>query len=353
MGTYADTIAGLLLGTALGDAIGLPFEGISKQRQSRLAPDLDGHRFLFGRGMISDDTEHACMTLQSVLDADGDPSRFQRALAWRLRWWFLALPAGVGLATLRASLKLWAGVPPDRSGVYSAGNGPAMRAPVLGVMCAHDLRTWIRASTCMTHRDPMAEEGALAVAVAAHLAEEAKEEPLTPATFLAKVVPQLEGDAGDELAGRLKAMSDSVSRGESTEAFAEAQGLSRGVTGYMYHTVPVALHAWLSHQGDFREAVLATIRCGGDTDSTAAITGALAGAQCGIEGLPQDWLAGLLEWPRSHRWMRALSVSATQVKKGERCSSLRRISVPGVVGRNVFFLLVVLMHGFRRLLPPY
>ena len=41
------------------------------------------------------------------------------------------LPAGVGLATARACLKLWLGFSPERSGIYSAGNGPAMRSAVL------------------------------------------------------------------------------------------------------------------------------------------------------------------------------------------------------------------------------
>jgi hypothetical protein len=50
----------------------------------------------------------------------------------RLRGWLLSLPAGIGFATLRAILKLWLGFPLNRSGVYSAGNGPAMRVAVIG-----------------------------------------------------------------------------------------------------------------------------------------------------------------------------------------------------------------------------
>ena len=86
--------------------------------------------------MVSDDTEHAIMVAESLLDAAADAERFAAALAWRMRFWLLGFPAGAGSATLRAILKLWLGCPPARSGIPSAGNGPAMRAPLLGVALA-------------------------------------------------------------------------------------------------------------------------------------------------------------------------------------------------------------------------
>lgn len=60
-------LAGILLGTAVGDALGLTAEGLSPQRRRRLYPGPWRHRFLFGRGMISDDTEHAFFVAQSLL----------------------------------------------------------------------------------------------------------------------------------------------------------------------------------------------------------------------------------------------------------------------------------------------
>lgn len=46
----------------------------------------------------------------------------------------LGLPAGIGLTTLKGIGKMWLGVKPTRSGVFSAGNGPAMRSSILGVV---------------------------------------------------------------------------------------------------------------------------------------------------------------------------------------------------------------------------
>jgi len=90
------------------------------------------HQLLPGRGLVSDDTEHAAMVAQSLAEAAGEPGRFKRALARHLRLWLLGLPAGTGLATLRACPRLCLGLAPDRSGVRSVGNGPAMRAGIPG-----------------------------------------------------------------------------------------------------------------------------------------------------------------------------------------------------------------------------
>src|SRR5512139_2583398 len=131
-------LIGCLLGTAVGDALGLPYEGMTGSRGSLIFPDRDRFHLLPGYGMVSDDTEHACFTAQALIRFREDPDRFERELARSLRWWLLAIPAGIGLATLRSVIRLWIGIPPSRSGVMSAGNGPAMRSPIIGVAFGHD-----------------------------------------------------------------------------------------------------------------------------------------------------------------------------------------------------------------------
>jgi ADP-ribosylglycohydrolase len=123
--------------------------------------------------MVSDDTEHTVMVAQALLVSPRNAIAFQRELSWRLRWWFARLPAGVGLATARSCMKLWLGFPADRSGVFSAGNGPAMRSAIIGVFFAHEpqlRRDYVKAATRLTHTDPKAEVAALAVAEAAAVA---------------------------------------------------------------------------------------------------------------------------------------------------------------------------------------
>lgn len=347
----SDPIAGAILGCAVGDAIGLPYEGLSKRRGVRMLGEPTRHRFLFGRGMVSDDTEHTCMAAQALCAHPADPDAFARALGRRLRWWLLALPAGIGSATLRATVKLWLGFPPTRSGVFSAGNGPAMRSAVLGA-AVDDLpllKRFVAASTRLTHTDPKAEAGAFAVALAASCARRGQDDP--------RAFFQQHRTASDdtpaEFRDLLARVETSLTAGESTEAFALALGCVSGVSGYVYRTVPVCLHAWLSHPRDFGAAITTVIRCGGDADTTAAIVGAIVGSAVGRPGIPPAWLAGLCEWPRSVAWMQRLAdavTAATQAGQGTRPPELPPLVG---VGRNLVFLAAVLAHAARRMLPPY
>lgn len=345
------SLVGCLLGTAVGDAIGLPFEGFSRRRARRWMRDPLQHQFVFGRGMVSDDTEHACMVAQSLIAAGCDESMFARELANRLRQWLLGVPAGVGLATLRATLRLCVGISPERSGVFSAGNGPAMRSPILGVALddLQSLRTYVRICTRITHTDPKAEYGAFAVATAAHLSARERH---SSSEFLITVAPLLEDGPARELLVLLEQAVASVAKRESTDDFASSLGLHRGVSGYMYHTVPIVVHAWLNYPCDFRAAIHAVVRCGGDTDTTAAMVGGIVGAAVGKEGIPQRWLDTLCEWPRSVAWLEELGRHLS-CRRDSAPRTPPRLSAVATLSRNALFLLFVLTHGLRRLFPPY
>ena len=345
-------IVGCLLGTALGDSIGLPYEGLSRQRSGRLLGPPDRHRFFFGKGMVSDDTEHTCLVAQSLIASGGDVEVFRQSLSWQLRFWFASIPAGIGMATARAIIRLWFGVSPLQSGVFSAGNGPAMRAAIIGAAIDDRKRMaeLIRASSRMTHTDPKAEFGAQAVALAAHMTR--SQEGVTSAEFLNELRATL-GDAGNELVTLIADVASSVANTQSTQSFAESLGLSQGVTGYVYHSVPVAIHAWLTNPGDIRRAIMSVVECGGDTDTTAAIVGGIIGTGVGDRGLPSDWLSGLSEWPCSVVWMKRLGIQLHQTLSTNSASRPVKRSAWAIVPRNLFFLMIVLAHGFRRLFPPY
>ena len=345
-----EIFAGVLLGTAVGDAMGLPAEGMSRDRIRRRWAGRWRHRFLFGRGMVSDDTEHTLFVAQALLAHPDDPLAFQRCLAWKLRLWLLGLPAGLGLGTLKATLKLWLGFPPSRSGVRSAGNGPAMRSAIIGAYFADDpkmRREFVRASTGLTHLDARAETAALAVAEATAWSLNQDE----PAAEWLTHLPDLE--TGPEWLAVCRGLAEALAARRSVQELADALGLQSGVTGYAYHTVPVALYAWLRHSGDFRAGLTAALDCGGDTDTTGAILGALAGAVGGREAIPSAWVAGIAEWPRSVGFVERVAGRLTEQRRGKQTLGPIRLFWPGVLIRNLVFLVVILGHGFRRLLPPW
>ena len=306
--SLGDRFRGVILGTAVGDAIGLPAEGLAPNRARKLFHGRWRHRLVIGRGMVSDDTDHTPFVAQSLLAHPQSVELFAGRLAWCLRLWFLTLPAGIGFATLRAILRLWLGFSPLRSGVYSAGNGPAMRsAPLRAFFASSPGRRddYVEAATRVTHTDPKALIGA------------------------------------------------AVQHDLSVQEFADSLGLSRGVTGYVYHTVPVVVYAWYRHFDDFEATVSAVLNCGGDADTTGAIAGALAGAVTGEQGIPEDWLNGLCEWPRGVNTMREIADRLAHKSQEPSWGAPVSYFWPGLLPRNLFLLAVVILHGLRRLAPPY
>jgi ADP-ribosylglycohydrolase len=327
-----DKIAGVLLGTAVGDAIGLPHEGLHPKRVARrLGAKPLRHQMLFGRGMVSDDTEHASMVARALAESGGDVDGFTDSFARQLRRWILALPPGVGLATLRGALRLLVGVSPDRSGVNSAGNGPAMRSALLG-LCAGDeasLTRLVLASTRVTHTDPRAEDGALIVArvarqLAARRLDSSVVDEIRDPEFRQRVRDAWEGEFS------------------SLEHYREHAGYESGVSGFIVHTVPAALYCALRNS-DARVGLEQAVRLGGDTDTTAAIVGALVGARDGVGGLPQDWIDGVRDWPLSTRGLRDLAAALAAGRVAPRQRWLA--SIP----RNLAFVGVILGHVALRL----
>lgn len=346
-------VIGCIIGTAIGDAMGLPVEGLSKRRQSLMYPEISGHHLFMGRGMVSDDTEHTCMVAQSLIVSGGDLQIFSQQLALRFRFWLLSLPAGIGFATLRAILKLWLGFSAKSSGVFSAGNGPAMRSAIIGVCCGGDfqqLRELVKISTRITHTDRKAEYGAFAVAIAAHLASTKIE--IIPQDYYRILTELLPSESADFLELINQAVA-SAAQQQTAADFAEKLGFTRGISGYIYSTVPIAIQTWLRHQNNYQDGILEIIRCGGDTDTCAAILGGIIGARVGKSGIPPKWVNNLLEWPRTVQWMEALGHRLAQVCETGKTQRAMPLPIYGIFLRNLCFLTIVLMYGFRRLLPPY
>jgi ADP-ribosyl-[dinitrogen reductase] hydrolase len=337
----ADRYIGCLIGTAVGDSLLLPAEGLSRATIARRFPGPLRQRLMFGRGMVSDDTEHAFLTTQALLAAGDDADRFAHALARRLRWWLIALPGGCGMATGKGLLRSWLGFRPARSGVRSAGNGPAMRSAIIGLRWAHDperLKSFVTASTVITHRDDRALIAALAVALAAaHTVQQGDVEELWTAW---------RGLSDDPAwSGIIAMLERRYVQAASVDEVAAELGCPTYVSGYALHSVPLALFAWLRHRDDPTACLQAILRCGGDTDTIGAIAGAVLGADGRLETFPRAWHETIVAWPLSLDRLRA---AAQALAAGGRPVTWWWPLQPL---RNVLFLVVVLVHGVRRLLP--
>jgi hypothetical protein len=127
----------------------------------------------------------------------------------------------------------------------------------------------------------------------------------------------------------------------------------RGTSGYYIQSVPVALHAWLRHPTDYAPAVITSGPCGGDTDTLAAIAGAIVGSRVGPEGIPRTWRDGILDWPRSTRWIASQGARLHEVVASGRGSKRMGLPFLPLLFRNGAFATIVIAHGLRRLLSPY
>lgn len=340
-----NSIEGCLLGCAVGDSVCLPYEGLAPRRVAKMLRLPLRHRFLFGRGMVSDDTDHTLFVAQSLAMYRTDPDQFARSLSWKLRFWLLCLPAGIGLATLKSILRMWGGVTHTRSGVYSAGNGAAMRSAIIGVIHAGDAnlrRQFTHASTVLTHTDPKAEFGAKAIAdLAAFLTSEG----IRPTHAKLEEILSSAGH-GEEWIDTVRRTLDACRSGDIRNALTTV-GFERGVSGYILHTLPVAVSAWFIHFGNFRKTVEAVAILGGDTDTTAAIAGSLAGITCTRAGIPDEWINGIIDRPHGVAHISKLAQSLASLHTV--CTRFPWLLLP----RGILFTATVLFHGFRRLLPPF
>lgn len=342
-------IDGLLLGTAVADAIGLPTEGMTPAKIHKLGWTKNlNHRFFFGKGMWSDDTEQTIMLAQSLLHSQGDLKKFTRSFSWELRWWILGAPAATGLATARAIIKLWLGFPPHKSGVWSAGNGTAMRTAPIAAYFLNDpekRRAFTIAQTRLTHSDPKAEFATLAATELCHLLLTSSQPP-TADEILTTAAAVCDDAEWTQIIQKIcRCLTENL---DITALLLSLKAKPKtGISGYIYQTVPCVILAGVQNQWDFKKTITELIKAGGDTDTTAAIAGALCGAYGGASSIPSDWIDNLKEWPTPVSKLIQLSSALhepTELRIRSRWS-------PFLLLRNLKFLSIVLVHGFARLLP--
>lgn len=277
----SDAAAGALVGAFVGDALGMPYEG----RPAREIPGSVEMRA--GRapaGSYTDDTQMMIALAESLVrcgtvDEDDLASTFREHFDER---------RGYGSGT-RAVIGLWeAGVPVSEAaqrlfdGTGSLRNGAAMRVAPIGVRFHRDENRLIaeaRRSAGVTHTHPEGVDGAVVQAVAVGAAM--RGEPPFPAAVAAARTPALER--------RLEALS----RLAGHELDPRVLGGSGGKVPFTAAgSVPVAV-ALGSFSAGFEEAVTIAVRSGGDTDTVAAMAGAIAGARFGLHAIPRRWYRAL------------------------------------------------------------
>jgi ADP-ribosylglycohydrolase/fructose-1,6-bisphosphatase/inositol monophosphatase family enzyme len=268
---------GCLLGQLAGDNLGALVEFAGEVEIRRSHPDgprqlVDGGVWNILAGQPTDDSEMALALARSIV-ARG---RFEREAALEAyREWLRSSPFDVG-GTVGAALR-------DHPNPASQANGSVMRVAPLGIH-AHALAPALaaelaRQDSSLTHPNPVCGDAAAAFVVA--VAHAIREGDGPEGAWRAAV--EWAAGAG---AARLVVESLEAARLAAPVCDGESQGWVKVALQNAFHE--------LLHAPSLEEGVVATVRRGGDTDTNAAIAGALLGAVHGREAVPAQWRSMLL-----------------------------------------------------------
>jgi ADP-ribosyl-[dinitrogen reductase] hydrolase len=307
----------VLVGEAIGDALGLPFESLEDDIHPGLVT-WDGtyqpcKRLQLPPGHFSDDTEMAECLARSLIECN----RFDgEDVARRYLAWSQGTPHGMGGTTRTAMKALATGVDWRSSGVPFAdpnevGSAPPMRAAPIGAFFSDEeaIARACEQDAYITHADVEAVAASFAVAFTVHLALRYVE----PASILANVLDGLARQLFQRTVGGIvyvrgiPARKDPVTRVEKALVDVRrtlALGLAApelftvecaGRRGNAWQITTTAIYCAL-HANSFRDGVIAAVKLGGDADTRGAIAGAILGARFGLEGIPDEYKTGLLQF---------------------------------------------------------
>ncbi|WP_436771307.1 ADP-ribosylglycohydrolase family protein [Yinghuangia sp. YIM S09857] len=276
---------GAVVGSAVGDALGAPFEfGPPGAFSARFPHPGAGDEMCGGGGWdpgeATDETQMAVLVAESLLERGGLdlPDIYDR-----FRRWAASAPKDIGLQT---EAVLTSGMPWDlaaaahfQTNLYAAGNGSLMRAAPSAVHFAAAGRSAsmdaARRIAALTHGDRAAWEGTAVLHELVRVALDG-DDPLAalPDTVAHHVHP----DHRDRYAAVL---APDWHPTRATE-----------FNGAVWPCLGSAVWA-LRTTGTFEDALRAAVDLGGDTDTVAAVTGGLAGAVHGLDAVPPTWTAAV------------------------------------------------------------
>ncbi|APR75257.1 ADP-ribosylglycohydrolase [Minicystis rosea] len=280
---------GCLLGQLAGDALGSRVEFESAARIVSRHPGgvrdlVDGGTWDTIAGQPTDDSELALMLARSITKYGGyDPAAALDAYVH----WLTSRPFDIGGTTIAALRPAAATAPAERLAIVaevarheSQANGSLMRASPLGILGARRPReaaAWARADSGLTHPHPVCRESC--------------------AAFVTAIVAAIGG--ADPEGAWSAARAEAARGGEPTVIEVLDAAVHEPPARFDVHQgwVKIALQNafyQLLHAPSLEEGVIATVMAGGDTDTNAAIAGALLGAVHGRDAVPMRWRSAVI-----------------------------------------------------------
>jgi len=269
---------GAILGYAIGDALGMPVEGMSREDIKRIYGEVtDFMPSPLGdlkAGEWTDDTEQTILLAKSILETVYfSPEKFAEKLK-------NLTSSRIGPTTKIALKNLTFGAPWYRAGVESETCGSAMRVMPIGLIYSFSLdlvEKYAVLSSIVTHKGS-AVSGAVAVAVAVACIFNKLEDD----RVLKEVVSRTK--KYDELVADKVSYAYQISD-KDVDFAVDRLGNSMSV----YESVPFAFYCYFS-TSSFRECAVKAVNAGGDADTISAIACGMMGCKVGVDGIPKEWI---------------------------------------------------------------
>lgn len=289
-----DKFKGCMLGLALGDALGMPTEGLTAEQikssfgfveDMKAAPPHHFHYGL-GPGQFTDDTLQTLLLGESILESRGFnvDSFVNKLIEWGEEWSSNPkLGRGVGLTSRTAIGSLMQGNDWNESGSDIPTCGSAMRVAPIGLVYSSNLDLvfkYANLQSIPTHSSSEARAGSIAVAIGIAQSVNGldKYSVLKSAFNFSKKID-------DKFADQLMKIQDFLEL-SPTEAIKYI-----GTSPAAIEAVPAAFFCYLKFEP--KHSLIFSANSGGDTDSIGAIAGALSGASSGTKWIPSQWLRSL------------------------------------------------------------
>ncbi len=288
-----DRAAGVLLGAACGDALGVPYEFEERLPDSATPEMIGGGLGPYEPGEYSDDTQmHVCVAEVAALGRDLTSEPALDGIAERFLRWYREGASDIGNQT-RAVLSTTGkagGLSPvmretaaslHRRTGHSAGNGSLMRTGVVALPYLSDpagMAEAARLVSSLTHYDDLA--GDACVLWCSGVRRAVLDGVLDGVQEGLALLP---ADRRAYWADRLGEASSAPPSRFSPNGF----------------VVPALQAAWsaIRSTSTLTDGLAAAVRAGNDTDTVAAIAGALLGARHGASSVPAEWRAKVHGWP--------------------------------------------------------
>ena len=285
-----DAAKGCLGGLAVGDALGQPTEGWSRQA---IADKWGYIEDFVGDVTVSDDTEYTLFSAQAFLHYGPGATSDDIAHAWLEQIVPQTGPfRGAGFSEMAAIENLRRGLRPPDSGqhYHSWSDGLAMRVAPCGILAAGNPNFAAHLAETdgkVSHAGEGIYAGQAVAAAQAVAMNGGDLDAVIEGAF--SVIPE------DTWTARNMRLALQLSSNANLEETLEPLYDALAVTYYPWtdlgpEAVGLAFGLLKAGQGDFCATVLAAVNLGRDTDTVAAIVGSILGAQQGVSAIPEDWL---------------------------------------------------------------